>query len=211
MGNGQVTVVRHSLVQHKLSLMRQKETGTRDFRTLVTEVATFLCYEAMRDLPIEEVAIETPVAKMNAPMIAGKKLAYVPVLRAGMGMLDGALTLSPVAKVGHIGMYRNEETLEPIEYFKKLPDDIAERDVFILDPMLATGGTAVDAISIVKKSNPKSITFVCIVAAPAGIARLENEHPDVPVYCAAIDERLNDKGYIVPGLGDAGDRIYGTH
>lgn len=211
MENGQVTLVKHSLVQHKLSLMRQKETGTRDFRTLVSEIATFLCYEAMRDLPIEEVEIETPICKMKAPMIAGKKLAYVPILRAGMGMLDGALSLSPVAKVGHIGMYRNEETLVPVEYYKKLPEDISERDVFILDPMLATGGSACDAIAAVKRSNPKSITFVCIVSAPEGLERIGKEHPDVPVYTAAIDEKLNENGYIVPGLGDAGDRIYGTH
>ena len=211
MENGQVTVVKHALVQHKLSLMREKETGTRDFRTLVTEIATFLCYEAMRDLPTEEVEIETPICKTMVPMISGKKLAYVPILRAGMGMLDGALSLTPVAKVGHIGMYRNEKTLEPIEYYKKLPDDIAERDVFILDPMLATGGSACDAISAVKRSNPKSITFVCIVSAPCGLERVCKEHPDVPVYTAAIDEKLNENGYIVPGLGDAGDRIYGTH
>ena len=210
MENGQVTVVKHALVQHKLSLMREKETGTRDFRTLVTEIATFLCYEAMRDLPTEEVEIETPICKTMVPMISGKKLAYVPILRAGMGMLDGALSLTPVAKVGHIGMYRNEKTLEPIEYYKKLPDDIAERDVFILDPMLATGGSACDAISAVKRSNPKSITFVCIVSAPCGLERVCKEHPDVPIYTAAIDEKLNENGYIVPGLGDAGDRIYGT-
>ena len=204
-------IMDHPLVQHKVSLLRNKNTGTKEFKELVCELATLLCYEATRDLPTEEVEIETPIAVAKTRMLSGRKLALVPILRAGLGMVDGMLALIPAAKVGHIGMYRNEETLEPIEYFKKLPDDIAERDVFILDPMLATGGTAVDAISIVKKSNPKSITFVCIVAAPAGIARLENEHPDVPVYCAAIDERLNDKGYIVPGLGDAGDRIYGTH
>ena len=211
MENGQVTVVKHALVQHKLSLMREKETGTRDFRTLVTEIATFLCYEAMRDLPTEEVEIETPICKTKVPMIAGKKLAYVPILRAGMGMLDGALSLTPVAKVGHIGMYRNEQTLEPVEYYKKLPEDISERDVFILDPMLATGGSACDAISAVKRSNPKSITFVCIVSAPCGLERVCKEHPDVPGYTAALDETLNENGYIVPGLGDAGDRIYGTH
>lgn len=206
-----VTHVTHPLVQHKLSNMRRKETGTRDFRELVSEIATFLCYEAMRDLPIEQVPIETPIAHMDAPMIGGKKLAFVPILRAGMGMLDGALSLVPVAKVGHIGLYRDEETLEPHEYYCKLPHDIEDRDVFVLDPMLATGGSSVDAITMVKKRHPKSITFVCIVAAPEGLRYLTEKHPDVPVYCAAIDEKLNENGYIVPGLGDAGDRIYGTH
>lgn len=205
-----VNHVQHALVAHKLSIMRNKETGTKDFRELVREVATFLCYEAMRDLPVEKVQIETPICAMDAPMIGGKKLAFVPILRAGMGMLDGALSLVPVAKVGHIGLYRDEETLEPHEYYCKLPHDIEERDVFVLDPMLATGGSAVDAITMVKKRNPRSITFVCIVSAPEGLQRLAEAHPDVPIYCAAIDEKLNENGYIVPGLGDAGDRIFGT-
>lgn len=210
MANENVTLVKHALVQHKLSIMRNKETGTKDFRELVREIATFLCYEAMRDLPIEQVPIETPICAMDAPMIGGKKLAFVPILRAGMGMLDGALSLVPVAKVGHIGLYRDEETLEPHEYYCKLPHDIEDRDVFVLDPMLATGGSSADAITMVKKRNPKSITFVCIVAAPEGLKLLAEKHPDIPVYCAAIDEKLNENGYIVPGLGDAGDRIYGT-
>lgn len=200
----------HPLVKHKLTIMRNKDTGTKDFRELVREVATFVCYEAMRTLPTENVEIDTPMGKTAQPMISGKKLAFVPILRAGMGMLDGALSLVPVAKVGHIGLYRNEETLEPVEYYNKLPVDISERDVFVLDPMLATGGSASDAIAIIKKSNPKSITFACIVAAPEGLSKLTEDHPDVPIYCASIDEKLNDIGYIVPGLGDAGDRIYGT-
>ena len=205
-----VTVVKHALVQHKLSIMRCKETGTKEFRDLVSEIATFLCYEAMRDLPVEYVPIETPIAKMDAPMIGGKKLAFVPILRAGMGMLDGALSLTPVAKVGHIGLYRDEKTLVPHEYYCKLPHDIEVRDVFVLDPMLATGGSAIDAITMIKKRSPKRIIFVCIVAAPTGLKALHEAHPDVPVYCASIDEKLNENGYIVPGLGDAGDRIYGT-
>ena len=203
-------IVEHPLLQHKISILRNKQTGTKEFRDLVGEVATLLCYEATRDLPTEEVEIETPVAVAKTKVLAGRKLALVPILRAGMGMLDGMLSLVPAAKVGFIGLYRNEETLEPVEYFCKLPEDIHERDVLVLDPMLATGGSAVDAVSIVKKRGAKRIKFVCLIAAPEGVEKLHTAHPDVDIYVGALDECLNEKGYIVPGLGDAGDRIYGT-
>ena len=203
-------IVDHPLLQHKISLLRNKQTGTKEFRDLVSEIATLLCYEATRDLPTEEVEIETPVAIAKTRVLSGRKLALVPILRAGLGMVDGMLSLLPAAKVGHIGLYRNEETLEPVEYYCKLPSDIAERDVMVLDPMLATGGSAVDAITQIKKRGAKSIKFLAIIAAPEGLERLHTTHPDVDIYVAALDEKLNENGYIIPGLGDAGDRIFGT-
>lgn len=206
----QVTVLDHPLIQHKLTYMRDKTTGSKMFRELVGEIAMLMCYEATRDLPLEEIEIETPITTTKAKVLAGRKLAFVPILRAGCGMLDAMLQMVPAAKVGHIGLYRDEKTFEPVEYYNKLPADINERDVFVLDPMLATGGSAVDAITIIKKSKPKSIKFLCIVAAPQGIKALTEAHPDVQVFCASKDETLNDSAYIVPGLGDAGDRIFGT-
>ena len=203
-------ILDHPLVQHKVSLLRNKATGTKEFKELVSELATLLCYEATRDLPLEEVEIETPIAVAHTKVLAGRKLALVPILRAGLGMVDGMLTLLPAAKVGHIGLYRNEETLEPVEYYCKLPSDIAERDVIVLDPMLATGGSARDAITQIKKRGARSIKFIGIIAAPEGLKALHEAHPDVDIYVAALDEKLNEKGYIVPGLGDAGDRIFGT-
>ncbi|MEE0060728.1 MAG: uracil phosphoribosyltransferase [Acutalibacteraceae bacterium] len=208
--NNQVTVLDHPLIQHKLTFLRDKNTGSKMFRELVSEIAMLMCYEATRDLPLESIEIETPVSTAKTMVLAGRKLAFVPILRAGSGMLDAMLQMIPAAKVGHIGLYRNEATFEPVEYYKKLPTDINERDVFVLDPMLATGGSAVDAISVIKKSNPKSIKFLCIVAAPQGIKALTEAHPDVQVFCASKDEGLNENCYIVPGLGDAGDRIFGT-
>ena len=205
-----VHVVDHPLVQHKLCILRDENTGVKDFREVVSEIATLMCYEATRDLPLEEVEIKTPITTAKFKMIAGKKLAIVPVLRAGLGMVDGILTLIPSVKVGHIGLYRDPDTLEPVEYYCKMPTDIAERDVIILDPMLATGGSAIDAITIVKRSHPKSIKFLCVIAAPEGLEALTKAHPDVHIYCAAVDECLNENGYILPGLGDAGDRIFGT-
>ena len=203
-------IVDHPLIQHKISLLRNKATGTKEFRDLVNEIAMLLCYEATRDLPTEEVEIETPVSVARTKVLAGRKLALVPILRAGMGMLDGMLTLIPAAKVGFIGLYRDERTLQPVEYFCKLPSDIEERDVLVLDPMLATGGSASDAISQIKKHGARHIQFICLIAAPEGIEALHTAHPDVDIYIASKDERLNENGYIVPGLGDAGDRIYGT-
>ena len=203
-------IVDHPLIQHKISLLRNKATGTKEFRDLVNEIAMLLCYEATRDLPTEEVEIETPVSVARTKVLAGRKLALVPILRAGMGMLDGMLTLIPAAKVGFIGLYRDESTLQPVEYFCKLPSDIEERDVLVLDPMLATGGSASDAISQIKKHGARHIKFICLIAAPEGIEALHTAHPDVDIYIAAKDECLNENGYIVPGLGDAGDRIYGT-
>ena len=200
-----VEIVDHPLIQHKISLLRDRNTGTKEFRDLVSEIAMLLCYEATRDLPTEEVEVETPVA------LARRKLALVPILRAGLGMVDGMLNLIPAAKVGHIGMYRNEETLEPVEYYCKLPNDINEREVFVLDPMLATGGSACDAIGQIKKRGAKHIKFIGLVAAPQGLKALHEAHPDVDIYVGALDEKLNDNGYIVPGLGDAGDRIFGTN
>ena len=205
-----VKIVDHPLIQHKISLMRDRNTGTKEFRDLVSEIATLLCYEATRDLPTEEVEVETPIALARTHVLAGRKLALVPILRAGLGMVDGMLTLIPAAKVGHIGLYRNEETLEPVEYYCKLPKDIAERDVFVLDPMLATGGSAVAAIQFLKNYECRSIKLMNILAAPEGIQAVRTAHPDVDIYVAAVDEKLNDHGYIVPGLGDAGDRIFGT-
>ncbi len=205
-----VTVFDHPLIQHKLSILRNKETSSKDFRALVSEIATLMCYEATRDLPLEDVEIETPICKTNAKHISGKKLAVVPILRAGLGMVDGMTSLVPSCRIGHIGLYRDEETLQPVEYYCKLPKDIGERDVFVVDPMLATGGSGIDAVSQIKLRGPRSIRFMCIIAAPEGVEAFTKAHPDVHVYCAALDEKLNDKGYIVPGLGDAGDRIFGT-
>ncbi|MBQ1898275.1 MAG: uracil phosphoribosyltransferase [Ruminococcus sp.] len=205
-----VTIFDHPLIQHKLSILRDENTGTKEFRELISEISMLMCYEATRDLPLEDVKIKTPMAEMTAKQIAGRKLAFIPILRAGCGMLDAMLTMVPSAKVGHIGLYRDEETHKPVEYYNKLPGDIHERDVFVLDPMLATGGSAVDAIQIIKRSNPRSIKFLCIIAAPEGIDVLTKAHPDVDLFCAAKDEKLNENCYILPGLGDAGDRIYGT-
>ncbi len=206
----QPMIVDHPLIQHKISLLRNKQTGTKEFRDLVSEIAMLLCYEATRDLPTEEVEIETPIAMAKTKVLAGRKLALVPILRAGMGMLDGMLNLIPAAKVGFIGLYRDEKTLQPVEYFCKLPTDIAERDVLVLDPMLATGGSATDAVTQIKKRGAKRIKFIGLIAAPEGIAALHKAHPDVDIFVAALDDHLNENGYIVPGLGDAGDRIYGT-
>ena len=205
-----VFIMDHPLIQHKLTFLRSKDTGTKEFRELVSEIATLMCYEATRDLPLMDVETETPMQKTTTQVIAGRKLAFVPILRAGLGMVDGMLNLVPSAKVGHIGLYRDHDTLKPVEYYNKLPQDITERDVIVLDPMLATGGSAIDAITIVKRSQPKSIKFLCIIAAPEGIEALSQEHPDVHVYFAAVDKKLNENGYILPGLGDAGDRIFGT-
>ena len=203
-------IMDHPLVQHKVSLLRNKNTGTKEFKELVCELATLLCYEATRDLPTEEVEIETPIAVAKTRMLSGRKLALVPILRAGLGMVDGMLALIPAAKVGHIGMYRNEETLEPVEYYCKLPSDVAERDLLVLDPMLATGGSAIAAIEFIKKRGGKNIRLVNMIAAPEGIKAVREAHPDVDIYVAAIDQGLNEHGYIVPGLGDAGDRLFGT-
>lgn len=205
-----VEIVDHPLIQHKISLMRDRNTGTKEFRDLVSEVAMLLCYEATRDLPTEEVEVETPLTLAHTKVLAGRKLALVPILRAGLGMVDGMLNLIPAAKVGHIGLYRNEETLQPVEYYCKLPTDIAEREVIVLDPMLATGGSASDAIHQIKQRGAKHIKFIGLIAAPEGLKTLHENHPDVDIYVGALDERLNDMGYILPGLGDAGDRIFGT-
>ena len=203
-------VMDHPLITHKLTIMRSKKTGSKDFRELLDEIAMLMGYELTRDLPLEEITIETPITKMKAKIIAGKKLAVVPILRAGLGMVDGLLRLVPVAKVGHIGLYRDEETHKPVEYYCKLPFDIEERIVILVDPMLATGGSAVDAITMLKNKGCRNIRFMCLVAAPEGVAALQAAHPDVDIYAGALDERLNEHAYIVPGLGDAGDRIFGT-
>lgn len=200
----------HPLIQHKLSLIRDKNTGSKEFREMVSEISMLMCYEATRDLTLEEVKVETPVGPAHTKVIAGRKLACVPILRAGLGMVDGILHLIPAAKVGHIGLYRDPETCKPVEYYCKLPSDIQERDVLVLDPMLATGGSAVDAITLIKQRGVTSIKFLCIIAAPEGLRALVTAHPDVQIYCAALDEYLNEHKYIVPGLGDAGDRIFGT-
>lgn len=205
-----VVVMEHPLIQHKLTFLRDKNTGSMEFRNLVSEIAMLMCYEATRDLPLEEVETETPVAVAKTKVIAGKKLAFVPILRAGLGMVDGVLALVPSARVGHIGLYRDPETLQPVEYYCKLPADIEEREVIVVDPMLATGGSAIDAISQIKLRNPKEIKFMCIIAAPEGLNALKEAHPDVDIFVGALDDHLNDHGYIVPGLGDAGDRIFGT-
>ena len=205
-----VHILDHPLIQHKLTILRDERTGVKEFREIVSEVAALMCYEATRDLPTEDVTVKTPVATGVFKALAGKKLAIVPVLRAGLGMVEGILDLIPSAKVGHIGLYRDPETLEPVEYYCKMPNDIAERDVIILDPMLATGGSASAAIQFIKNYDVKHIKLMNIIAAPEGVERVRKDHPDVEIYCAALDEKLNEHGYIVPGLGDAGDRIFGT-
>lgn len=205
-----ITIFTHPLIQHKISLLRDKATGTNEFRKLVEEIAMLEAYEAMSDLPMQEVEIETPIEKCMTPMIAGRKLAVVPILRAGLGMVSGILALVPTAKVGHIGMYRDETTHEPVEYYCKLPNPIDERTIFVTDPMLATGGSAVDAINQIKKYGGVNIKFMCIIAAPEGLEKLHKEHPDVEIYVGALDRELNENAYICPGLGDAGDRIFGT-
>ena len=207
---GNVTEFTHPLIMHKISLIRDKNCGTREFRTVIGEIATLMGYEILRDLETELVEIETPMEKAMVPMIKGKKLAVVPILRAGLGMVDGILSLVPTAKVGHVGMYRDEETLQPKEYYCKLPEDIDQRLVLIVDPMLATGGSADAAIEFVKKQGAKQIKFASIIAAPEGIKMLTEKHPDIQIYCGSIDRQLNENGYILPGLGDAGDRIVGT-
>lgn len=205
-----VTVFDHPLIQHKMSILRSIDTPSNQFRELVEEITMLMCYEAMRDLPLEPVEITTPITKTTSNMIAGVKLAVVPILRAGLGMVNGILNLVPSARVGHIGMYRDEETLKPIEYYCKLPRNVDKRIIFVTDPMLATGGSAIDAITRIKEYGGKSITFMCLIAAPEGLEALTKAHPDVPIFCACVDKCLNENGYIVPGLGDAGDRIFGT-
>lgn len=209
-GNDKITICDHPLIKHKITMIRQKETGTNEFRALVEEIAVLMGYEALRDLELEDVEIETPLTKTMCPVIAGKKPAIVPILRAGLGMVGGLLKLMPAAKVGHIGMYRDEETHEPHEYYCKLPNPIEQRKIYVVDPMLATGGSAVDAIDLIKKRGGKDITFMCIIAAPEGLCKLSKEHPDIKIFVGNLDEKLNENAYIVPGLGDAGDRIFGT-
>ncbi|MGL5677558.1 MAG: uracil phosphoribosyltransferase [Cellulosilyticaceae bacterium] len=205
-----VFIMNHPLIQHKVSRLRDVETGSKEFRELVREISQFMCFEATRDLPLEDYEVETPIGKAIGKRIAGKNMSIVPILRAGLGMVDGMLDLVPTAKVGHIGLYRDPETLQPVEYYCKLPADIEERDLFVLDPMLATGGSAVAAIQFIKDKGAKNINFLCLIAAPEGIKKLQEAHPDVQIYVACLDEKLNDHGYIVPGLGDAGDRLFGT-
>lgn len=205
-----VCVFDHPLILHKLSILREKSTSVKEFRELISEIAMLMCYEATRDLPLEEVEIETPVAKAKVKRIAGKKLAVVPILRAGLGMVDGMVSMMPNAKVGHIGLFRDPDTLEPVKYYYKMPPDIEERDVIVVDPMLATGGSASAAIQFLKEDGVKHIKLMSIIGAPEGIARMQADHPDVDIYVAGLDDCLNDHGYIVPGLGDAGDRIFGT-
>ena len=205
-----VHVVDHPLVQHKLTLMRDKNCGTKDFRQLLEEISMLMAYEVTRELPLKEVEIETPVAKCTSKVIAGKKLGIVPILRAGLGMVDGVMRLVPAARVGHIGLYRDPETHMPVEYYCKLPTDVAERDLIVVDPMLATGGSSIAAINFIKKRGCKSITLMCLVGCPEGVKALQEAHPDVDLYIAAIDEKLNESKYIIPGLGDAGDRLFGT-
>ena len=205
-----VTVMDHPLIQHKVGLIRRKEVGSKDFRAMIGEIAKLMCYEATRDLKLVDVEIETPICKTTVKELSGKKLAVVPILRAGLGMVDGMLDMIPAAKVGHIGLYRDPETLKPVEYYCKLPADCDEREVFVVDPMLATGGSSVAAIQMLKDKGCKNIRFMCIIAAPEGVRKMQESHPDVDIYIAALDEKLNDHGYIVPGLGDAGDRIFGT-
>ena len=205
-----VVVMDHPLIQHKIGLIRRTETGTKDFRQTIGEIAMLICYEATRDLKLSDVEIETPICKATVKELKGKKMAIVPILRAGLGMVDGVLELIPAAKIGHIGLYRDPETLDPVEYYCKLPADCDDREVFVVDPMLATGGSAVAAIQMLKDKGCKNIHFMCIIAAPEGVKKMQEAHPDVDIYIGALDEKLNDHGYIVPGLGDAGDRIFGT-
>ena len=205
-----ITITNHPLIQHKLSILRDKNTASKEFRSLISEIAMLMCYEATRDLELVEIEVETPVAMAKVKKLSGKKLAIIPILRAGLGMVDGVTALIPSARVGHIGLYRDPETLKPVEYYCKLPHDIEERDVIVVDPMCATGGSAIDAITQIKKRGPKNIKFMCTIAAPEGLKALSEAHPDVDIYCAALDVCLNEHGYIVPGLGDAGDRIFGT-
>ena len=205
-----VCVFDHPLILHKLSILREKSTSVKEFRELISEIAMLMCYEATRDLPLEEIEIETPVAKAKVKHIAGKKLAIVPILRAGLGMVDGMVSMMPNVKVGHIGLFRDPETLEPVKYYFKMPPDIEERDVIVVDPMLATGGSASAAIQFLKDDGVKHIKLMCIIGAPEGVKRMQEDHPDVDIFVAALDDHLNEHGYIVPGLGDAGDRIFGT-
>ena len=207
---GKVYVFDHPLIQHKLTYIRDEKTGTKEFRELVDEVAALMAYEITRELPTEEVMVKTPVTEAKSKVLSGKKLGLVPILRAGLGMTDGILKLIPAAKVGHVGLYRDPETLQPVEYYVKLPADIEEREFIVIDPMLATGGSAVEAINSLKKRGAKNIKMMCLIAAPEGVELLHEAHPDVDIYIAGLDEKLNEKGYIVPGLGDAGDRLYGT-
>ncbi len=207
---GKICVMDHPLIQHKIGVIRRKETGSKDFRQIIGEIAMLMCYEATRDLKLQDVKIETPICETTVKELQGKKLAVIPILRAGIGMVEGMLAMIPAAKVGHIGLYRDPETLKPVEYYCKLPGDCAEREVFVVDPMLATGGSAVAAIQMLKDKGVKNIHFMCIIAAPEGIEAMQKKHPDVDIYIGAKDDHLNDHGYIVPGLGDAGDRIFGT-
>ncbi|MBO4910822.1 MAG: uracil phosphoribosyltransferase [Lachnospiraceae bacterium] len=207
---GKIVVMDHPLIGHKIGFIRRKETGTKEFRETISEIAMLICYEATRDLKLEDVEIETPICKTTVKQLAGKKLAVIPILRAGLGMVDGMLSMIPTAKVGHIGLYRDPDTSKPVEYYCKIPADCADREIFVVDPMLATGGSAVEAISMLKLRGCKNIHFLCIIAAPKGIEVLKETHPDVDIFIGAVDEKLNDHNYIVPGLGDAGDRIFGT-
>lgn len=205
-----VYVMDHPLIQHKVGIIRREEVGSKDFRQMISEIAMLMCYESTRNLKLQDVKIKTPICETTVKELAGKKLAVVPILRAGLGMVEGMLAMIPAAKVGHIGLYRDPETLEPVEYYCKLPSDCNEREVYVVDPMLATGGSCVAAIQMLKEKGVKNIHFMCIIASPEGVERLQKEHPDVDIYIAALDEKLNDHGYIVSGLGDAGDRIFGT-
>ena len=205
-----VHILDHPLLQHKLSILRDENTGVKDFREVVSEIATLMCYEATRDLPLADVEIKTPVATSTFKQLAGKKLAIVPILRAGLGMVDGMVSMMPNVKVGHVGLFRDPATLEPVKYYFKMPPDIQERDIIVVDPMLATGGSASAAITFLKETGAKHIKLMCVIGAPEGVERMQKDHPDVDIYVAALDEKLNDHGYIVPGLGDAGDRIFGT-
>lgn len=207
---GRIIVMEHPLIAHKISYIRQESVGTKEFREVIGEIAQLMCYEATRDLKTESVIIKTPLMETTGEVLSGKKLAVIPILRAGLGMVDGILSLIPAAKVGHIGLYRDPATLEPVEYYCKLPEDCGEREVFVVDPMLATGGSSCAAITLLKEKGVKNIRFLCILAAPEGVKRMHAEHPDVDIYIGALDEKLNEHGYIVPGLGDAGDRIFGT-
>ena len=207
---GKVVIMDHPLIQHKIGVIRRTETGTKDFRQTISEIAMLICYEATRDLQLRDVEIETPICKTIVKELKGRKLCVVPILRAGLGMVDGMLALIPAAKVGHIGLYRDPETLKPVEYYCKMPADVAEREIFVVDPMLATGGSSVAAIQMLKEKGCQKIHFMCIIAAPEGLKAIQEAHPDVDIYVGALDEKLNENGYIIPGLGDAGDRIFGT-